>query len=129
MRYPTRSGLIVSPYELGCSVPTPEQLSTRRAVTIHHGYWERDRYTGLRHRAVFRSLVTNTFPLLALQHVELHEDFDAPRRPKDALMIDVLDEFISINGVIECIREKQTRSTYLIQPDDWAGIKRGYRSV
>lgn len=128
MRWPTRNGLIIPPHEIGFHVPTTEELNTRRAVTIHHGYWERERYLGLRHRTVFRNLITNVYPLLANEHTRLHEDFDAPRRPKDSLMIEVLDDFISLHGVIECIREKQTRSTYLIQPEDWAGIKRGYRS-
>lgn len=128
MRWPTRSGLIIAPAELGFTVPTPEQLATRRATTVHHGWWERERYLGLRHRTVFRNLVDHAFPLLAPEHVRLHEDFDAPRRPKDVLMIDVLDDYMALHGVIECIREKQTRSTYLIQPEDWAGIRRGYRS-
>ena len=128
MRWPVKNGLAVPPYELGFEIPTLEQLEIRRAVTIHHGYWERDRYTGLRHRAVFRNLITNVYPLLAPEHTRLHEDFDAPRRPKEIVMIDVLDEFIAIHGVIECVREKQTRSTYQIQPEDWVGIKRGYRN-
>jgi hypothetical protein len=128
MGFPTRNGLAISPYELGFTVPTPEQLETRRAVTIHHGQWERDRYTGPRHRTVFRNLITNTYPMLAPEHIILHEDYDAPVRPKDSVMIDVLDEYIALHGFIECIREKQTRSTYIIMPEAYEGIKRGYKS-
>lgn len=128
MKYPTRrSGLIVPPAEIGLTVPTPEQLQTRRVCTVHHGYWERHRYD-IRHRAVFRSLVTNTFPLLAEEHVDLHEKFDAPKRPRDSLMIEVLDDYLVMNGVIECVKEKATRQVYRIQPEEWTVIKKGYRS-
>ncbi len=127
MKYPTRGGLIIPPVELGFHAPTPEEYNTRRLTTNHHAYFERHRYD-IRHRAVFRNLVTNVYPLLAVEHVSLHEQFDAPKRPHDSLMIEVLDDYLVMNGVIECIREKQTRQTYQIQPEEWRHIKRGYRS-
>ena len=129
MRWPTRrDGLIVPPSELGFVAPTVEQLATRRQATIHHGYWERARYNDVRFRSIFRNLVTNTFPLLADQHLQLHEDFDAPKRPRDDMMVEVIDDYLIMNGVIHCIKEKHTRSCYQIQPEDWLNIKRGYRS-
>jgi hypothetical protein len=129
MRYPTRQGgLIVPPTELGFHAPTPEQFNTRRLTTNHHGYFERHRYADLRYRMVFRNLVSNVYNLLADEHVSLHEQFDAPKRPRDSLMIEVLDDYLVMNGVIECIREKQTRQTYQIQPEEWRHIKRGYRN-
>lgn len=129
MRYPTnRLGLVVLPSELGFAVPTPEQLAVRRLTTIHHGFWERARYNDVRFRSVFRNLVTNTFPLLADEHLQLHEDYDAPKRPKDSLMVEVVDDYLTMNGVIHCIREKHTRSCFEIQPADWINIKKGYQS-
>jgi hypothetical protein len=128
VRYPTRNGLIIPPSELGFSVPSPEALERRGAVTTHHGYYERARYIDVRFRCVFRNLVSNTYNLLAEEHTALHEDFDAPKRPKDVLMIDVLDDYMALHGVIECIREKKTRTTYQIQPEEWRHIKRGYSS-
>lgn len=126
MRYPTRGGLIIPPVELNFPTPTPEQLNTRRATTIHHGYWEKRRYD-IRHRAVFRSLITNVYPLLVDDHIRLHMDFDAPKQPHDSLMIEVVDDYLAVNGVVECIREKKTRTTYLIQPEEWQQIRNGYR--
>ena len=128
MRYPTnRLGIARSPYEVGFTVPTAEHLNVRRLVTIHHAQFERNRYDN-RYRSIFRNLVTNVYPLLADEHAELHHDFDAPRRPRDSLMIEVIDDYLVMNGVIECIREKQTRQTYSIQPEEWRHIKRGYHS-
>jgi len=133
MRYPTRrSGLIVPPAELGFTVPTPEQIETRRLCTIHHGHYPRKNYEQTRYASVFRNLITNVFPMLGVEHnlgqENLHSRYDAPKRPHDSLMIEVLDDYLVMNGVIECIREKQTRQTYQIMPEEWRHIKRGYRS-
>ncbi len=127
MRYPTRNGLIVPPQEIGFSVPSPEAMEKRGAVTSHHGYYERARYIDVRFRCVFRNLITNVYPMLAEEHVQLHERYDAPKRPKDDLMIEVVDDYLTMNGIIECIREKHTRQTYQILPEEWRHIRRGYR--
>jgi hypothetical protein len=70
--------------------------------------------------------------MLAVEHNagnnNLHDRFDAPKRPHDALMIEVLDDYLTMNGVIECIREKQTRQTYRIEFDEFQAIKKGYRN-
>jgi len=129
MRWPTRrSGLIVPPSELGFTTPTPEQVHTRRICTVHHGYWEHARYNDVRFRSVFRNLVDNTFLLMADEHLNLHEEYDAPKRPKDSVMIEVVDDYLSMNGVIHCIKEKHTRGVYQIQPDEWHHIKKGYQT-
>jgi len=122
----TRSGLAVPPYERGCHVVTPEELETRRLVTMHHGQWPRRNYDE-RYASVFRNLITNVYPLLAHEHAELHNEYDPPKRPPNSLMIEVVDDFLAINGVIECVREKKTRSTYQIDADAWQVIKGGYR--
>lgn len=130
MRYPTRNRLIISPYELGYHQPTPVELGTKRLVTRHHGYFNHARYNDVRFHSVFRSLVDHVFPMLGeehnLGHNSLHGTYDAPQRPPDALMIEVLDDYLALNGIIECVREKQTCSTYKIQPEEWAHIKKGY---
>lgn len=130
MRYPTRrSGLVIPPQELGFITPTVEQLSTRGVTNIHHHYYERARYHGVRFHSVFRNLITNTSPMLNLEHARLHREFDAPRRPRDDVMIEVVEDYLTMNGVIHCIKEKHTRSCFEIQADQWQAIKRGYRSV
>lgn len=128
MRYPTRNGLIIPPYELGFSQPTVEQLNTRRRTTRHHGYWQRADYRSERIHSVFRNLVTNVYDLLTEQHEDLHHDFDAPIKPKETLMIDVVEEYLSLHGTIDCIREKRTHEVYHISPNEWAHI-RGAREI
>lgn len=123
MRYPTRNGLIISPYELGLSIPTEEQLNTRRRVTRHHGYFTRANYNSSRVHSVFRNLVTNTFDLLAEEHENLHHDFDAPIKPRETVMIDVIEEYLSLHGTVDCIREKRTHDIYHISPDEWASTR------
>lgn len=127
MKYPVRQRLIISPYELGYQ--QPEDVGRRRHVNIHHGYFDRHRYD-LRHRSVFRNLITNVYPMLVEEHNagrdSLHHVYDAPPVPPDALMIDVVEEYLALNGVIECVKEKQTRQTYRIQPEEWQHIKKGY---
>jgi hypothetical protein len=132
MLYPTRrNGLIVPPAELGYTVPTPEQLATRRLCTMHHGNFPRRDYQYARYASVFRNLVPNVFPMIAVEHNlgadNLHGQYSAPKKPHDSLMIEVLDDYLAEHGVIECIREKQTRQTYFIEFEEFQIIKRGYR--
>jgi len=126
MRYPTRNGLIISPYELGYSEPTEQQFNTRGRVTIHHGYYNRQDFRSERLHSIFRNLVTNTYPLLAEQHTDSHKDYSAPPKPNDFLMQDVIEEYLATNGVIDCIYEKRTRQTHQITPDQWQNIRGGY---
>lgn len=126
MRYPTRGKKIISPYELGYHAPTFEEQTVKRLVTQHHGYFEKARYHDVRFRSVFRNLVTNVYPLLASDHTDLHIEYDAPIMPPDSLMIEVIEEHLSLNGFIECVREKKTKSTYRVEQPEWEHIKRGY---
>lgn len=126
MKYPTRNKLVIPPQEIGIPLATPEQQAVRRLTTQHHLYYKRARYEDVRFRSVFRNLVTNVVPLLAHDHVVLHQEFSDPYMPPDDLMIDVIEEHLCVNGFIECVREKRTRSTYQIQPEEWRHIKKGY---
>lgn len=126
MRYPTRNGLIISPYELGYTQPTPEQQQARGRVNIHHGYYFRHSYDA-RLRGVFRNLITNTYPLIISEHSELHTRFnEQPRVPKEDLMIDVVEEYLSLNGVIHCIHEKKTKDIYEVSAEQWERIRASY---
>ena len=122
MKYPTRNGLVISPYEI-FDIPTKQDLNTRRRTTRHHAYWQRNDYRDNRIHSVFRNLVTNVYDLLQDQHENLHHDFDAPPKPKDSLMIDVVEEYLSLNGTIDCIREKRTHEIYQLTSDQWASIR------
>lgn len=130
-KYPTRNGLIISPYELGFHQPTPIELGTRRLVTRHHGYFDYARYDDVRFRSVFRSLIDHVIPMLGTEHnlgqYTLHSMYEAPQRPPDTLMIEVLDDYLALNGIIECAREKKTCETYQIQPEEWTHIKKEYK--
>jgi hypothetical protein len=127
MRYPSRDGIIVSPYELGLTVPTPEHRKLRNNVNVHHGWYERRMYQDTQFRSVFRNLIVHTFPLLIIEHHELHGDFDPPKRPEDSRMIEILDDYMAVNGVITVIRESCTRDTQDISIDRWHSIKDSYK--
>lgn len=80
----------------------------------------------MRFRLVFRGLIANVYPMLAPDHVDLHERFDPPQRPSDRTMIDNVDEYLDENGVIRVVREKKTRTHYTLSGDEWSIIKNGY---
>lgn len=122
MKYPTRSGLAIPPSELGYA----EVPHERRRTNNHHLYYERYRYDQ-RWRSVFRNLTSHVQPMLIEEHTDLHERFDSPRVPNDTLMIDVVEEYLSLNGAIDCVREKRTQETYQIQEEEWQMIKGLYR--
>lgn len=127
-RYPTRDGLLVSPYELGYQRPPEGAWGT----TIHHGYWTRARYNE-GYRSVFRNLITNTFEMYKWEHNDgkdnLHTDYNPPKPPPEALMIDVVEEYLSEHGAIHCIRENATRSVYEVPVERWEKLKGLYRLV
>lgn len=124
MRYPVRSGLAIPPNELGFEIVTPK----RRETTNHHAYWERTLYRDVAHRRVFRGLITNVYTLGIKDHQKLHEVYSRPVMPKDIQMIDCVEEYLSLNGVIDVVREKRTCETYQIESDTWQNIKSQYRS-
>ena len=133
MRYPTsKSGLIISPYELGYTIPTVNDLDTKKRVTNHHGYYEKAWYQEKRYRQVFRSLIQHVYPMLAIEHNSgrgtLHEKYTAPVMPSDRIIIDVVDEYLALNGVITCVKESKTHEQYNIQRQNWDNIKQTYRS-
>lgn len=134
MKYPTRrNGLIVPPAELGFAVPTIEQIGTRGLVNIHHGYFPRFRFDYVRYVGVFRNLVDNTFQMIQTEHNQgqrtLHTQFrDGVPKPSEALMVEIVEDHLFMNGSITCVRENHTSSTYVIEQPEWRHIKKGYKS-
>jgi hypothetical protein len=59
----------------------------------------------------------------------LHEQYSPPPIPRDSLMIDVIDEYLSLNGVINVAYEKRTNQNYQIGSEQWQQIKGFYRMV
>ena len=82
-----------------------------------------------RYRQIFRGLLPHVQTMRTDDHIELHERFSGSVVPKDSLMIDVIDEYLSLNGVIDVVREKRTRETYELTADQWDLYKRQYRGV
>ena len=115
MRYPSRSGLAIPIQELGYEVATPQ----RRQTSQHHLFFERGAYNLNPLHRVFRGLISNVYTMHVHEHADLHERYSAPIKPKDGIMLDVIDEYISLNGVIDVVREKRTHETYQITPDQW----------
>lgn len=136
-KYPSRDGLAVSPYELGFTEPTPEQITTHKRVEFHHIYHygryydqESDGYGAW--RQVFRNMVANVVPLLIEEHngapQTLHGRYRPPQIPKDALMIDVLEQEITESGLILQHTPRRAAAPRIITPDQWQAKKRRYKS-
>lgn len=124
MRYPThRNGLIIPPYEIGYGIPTEADRRIRRRTNIHHAYWP---WSALRDepiKRVFGSLITNTYPMFSEEHNmgqdNLHADYSAPRLPDLGVMVEVVDEYLDLHGVIDCISHKKTSEIYQVTRPEW----------
>lgn len=126
MKYPTRLGLIVSPYEM-FTPPTESERQVRRLTNNHHGYYDKDHYHHDRWRSVFRSLITNVYPMFVDDHEALHDRFSPPVMPRDSQMVDVLDQYAMENGQLDLVYEKRTRQSYVVSLEQWDSIKNGIR--
>lgn len=123
MKYPTRNGIALNPYELGYT-PT-ERI--RRETTNHHWHYTRERYRDIRYRSVFRNLVSHVSPLFIEEHTDLHRKYQPPVMPPDSLMIETIQDYLDEHGQIDCVREKKTHEVYQIYEDEWQLIKGLYR--
>ncbi len=124
-RYPVRDGLAVPIEEIGF-----ETVSHQRKVTNnHHLYFDRAWYMEKRYRQVFRGLLPHVQTMNIEEHNVLHDRYSGPPMPRDALMIEVVDEYLFMNGVIDVVRESKTCETYQIEPSQWQSIKGLYRMV
>jgi hypothetical protein len=124
MRYPTSpSGLALPVQEVGFEVVQFKRRETNR----HHLQFERNRYTSPLQR-VFRGLCDRVVDMRIIDHNDLHDRYSAPRIPTDIQMIDCVEEYLSLNGTIDVVREKRTHEIYQIESDTWQNIKSQYRS-
>lgn len=124
MRYPVnKQGIALPIQEVGFEVVQHQRRLTNR----HHLQYERNNYTSPLQR-VFRGLSSRVVDMWIADHNELHERYSAPRVPTDIAMIDVVEEYLSLYGVIDVVREKRTHETYQIESGTWQNIKSQYRS-
>lgn len=124
MRYPVnKQGIALPIQEVGFEVVQHQRRLTNR----HHLQFERNNYTSPLQR-VFRGLSSRVVDMWIADHNELHERYSAPRVPTDIQMIDVVEEYLSLYGVIDVVREKRTHETYQIESGTWQNIKSQYRS-
>lgn len=124
MRYPVnKQGIALPIQEVGFEVVQHQRRLTNR----HHLQFERNNYTSPLQR-VFRGLSSRVVDMWIADHNELHERYSAPRVPTDIAMIDVVEEYLSLYGVIDVVREKRTHETYQIESGTWQNIKSQYRS-
>lgn len=124
MRYPVnKQGIALPIQEVGFEVVQHQRRLTNR----HHLQYERNNYTSPLHR-VFRGLSSRVVDMWIIDHNELHERYSAPRIPSEVAMIDVVEEYLSLYGVIDVVREKRTHETYQIESGTWQNIKSQYRS-
>ena len=135
-KYPSLDGLAISPYELGFTQPTPEQLYQPRRVEYHHiyhyGRWydpESDGYGAW--RQVFRNMVPNVVPMLIEEHngspQTLHGRYKPPVMPKDRVMIDFCEQALEEQGVILLHNQRRSLPPKIITPHDWRSKVKRYR--
>ena len=128
MRYPTDSnGLAIPPFELAFNPPTQEDFLYRR-VSRHHHYWTRQQYGRSAIHHTFRNLTDHVTPMIVNEHQGLHDKYSPSKMPHVGLMIDVLDDYIAMNGVIHVVREKATNDVQEIELARWNQIRQTYRS-
>jgi len=115
--YPTRNGLIISPYELDFTKPTGERTN------IHHGYFPWAKLNDHFISRTFGSLITNTFEMLPEEHnigrFTLHSDYSPPKLPNFSKMVEVVDEYLDLHGQVDCIKHNSTRELYIITAERW----------
>lgn len=119
MRYPVSNGRVVPVTELGFNIVPDERGYTSR----HHLYWERSWYRERRHRQVFRNLVDHVVTMPSYQHNTLHDIYDPPVRPKDSFMIDCVDEYLALHGVLDVVFESKTCISREISAEQWQQIR------
>ena len=122
-RYPSRNGIALPIQEIGFEI-VPQQ---RGITSNHHYYFNRASYHFIPIRHQFRNLVDHVISMENLEHENLHYRFTPPVIPRTELMIDVLDEYLALNGVINCVREKKTNEVYEIQPEQWQIIRGSWK--
>jgi len=128
VRYPVdSSGLAIHPYELGFSIPTQENLRYRN-TSNHHHFWTRQQYGRSAIHHTFRNLVDHVSPLVRQEHQSLHDKYSPPQMPHVGLMIDVLDEYMALNGVINLVREKATNEVREMSAEHWDLTRLSYKS-
>jgi len=126
-KWPSRNGLAVSPFEMGFTQPDREDFQYKRTQN-HHGYWTRTRYTSSPLLMLFRGLETHVHALKIHEHQGLHERYAPPEVPHAGLMVDVLDEYIEMTGVLNIVREKATNQTREVNLSQWEKVRLTYRT-
>lgn len=58
-------------------------------------------------------------------HDTLHDRYAPPNKPKSTIMIDVVEEYLSLNGVINVVHERDTSNTYQVNQERWERIRSG----
>ena len=117
-RYATRNGLAIPIEELGYEVVERQ----RKLTSNHHRQFPREAYKETRPRQIFRGLVTNVQTMWIPEHADLHERYSAPVMPSDFLMIDVVEEYLAMNGVIDVVCEQKTNEHYQVTQQQWDRI-------
>lgn len=116
MRYPvTSSGLAVPVQELGFEVVPHVRKETNR----HHLQFSRSNYVNDPVRRIFRGLADRVVELNMEDHHNLHERYCAPKMPSEVAMIDCVEEYLSVHGVIDVVYESRTQQTYQVDADRW----------
>ena len=122
-RYPRyESGLARPVTELGFEVVEQERGKTSN----HHLYYPKRNYTQNPIRHTFRNLVDHVQTMWISEHNTLHHRYSESQIPPTELMIDVLDEYLALNGIINCVYENKTNQTRQVDAEMWERIRIGH---
>lgn len=123
-RYPRyESGLARPVTELGFEVV--EQV--RGKTNNHHLYYPRPNYQSPL-KTTFRNLTDHVHPMWIVEHNILHRRYSETQIPHEQLMIEVLDEYMALNGVINCVYENKTNQLRQVTQNMYERIRDGQTS-
>lgn len=119
-RYPRQiSGLAKPVTELGFEVVEQERGKTSN----HHLYYPRHNYSDIPLRHTFRNLVDHVQTMWIPEHNTLHRRYTETPIPRHELMVEVLDEYMALNGVINCVYENKTNQVRQVDQNQWDRIR------
>ena len=49
----------------------------------------------------------------------LHAAYSQPKLPSHSQMVEVVDEYLDVNGQVDCIKHNATREQYIINREQW----------
>ncbi len=128
MSYPVnKNGIALSVAQLGIEIAS----FTRGKTSNHHLEFPRTNFnrTDRMYRSVFRNLLPMVETVAIQDHLYIHDRWSHPKMPRDIVMIDYVEQYLAEHGAIECVYEKRTNQTHIVEQHVWEIYKQQYTGV